>query len=507
VDGFVPEVGNITGREPPGGAAVNGATVAPVPQGERLETDYLVVGAGALAMAFVDTLLEDPDVDIVMVDRRPGPGGHWLDAYPFVRLHQPSVIYGVSSTPLGQDRIEPDGADAGFYERASGAEICGYFDEVMRHRFLASGRVRFLPMSDYLAEGRFRSLVTGRSTEVVVRRRVVDGTYMASRVPATDPPPFEVAEGVGCVPVGGLACVETPPAGYVIVGGGKTALDACCWLLDRGTDPDDITWIRPRDAWVLNRAFFQPHRSALRTFEGTVIQLEAMSECNSVEEVYQRLEESGVMYRTDPTVQPTMMKGGTISRAELDQLCSIRNVVRLGHVQRIELDWIVLDGGSIPTSTDHLHVHCASPGLSDRPARPIFTADTITLQLVTRSSLMLSGALTGFLETTGRKTEEKNRLCRAMAWPHTPFDWLRTLLDGIGTEMGWQDAPDLRDWLERSRLNILRGLAESGDPTQVKELQSRFFAALFPALEKLEAFAAEATAAERARRAPAPEVA
>ena len=88
-----------------------------------LETDYLVVGAGALGMAFVDTLIEHSDADVVMVDRRHRPGGHWLVAYPFVQLHQPSRYYGVHSTPLGQDRIERDGDDAEFYERASGAEI------------------------------------------------------------------------------------------------------------------------------------------------------------------------------------------------------------------------------------------------------------------------------------------------------------------------------------------------------------------------------------------------
>jgi hypothetical protein len=62
---------------------------------------------------------------------------------------------------------------------------------------------------------------------------------MASRVPATDPAPFEVADGVRCVPVGELSALENPAAGYVIIGGGKTALDAICWLLDRGTDPDE----------------------------------------------------------------------------------------------------------------------------------------------------------------------------------------------------------------------------------------------------------------------------
>jgi hypothetical protein len=70
-----------------------------------------------------------------------------------VQLHQPSRFYGVDSTSLGQDRIEPDGMDTGFYERASGAEICGYYDEIMRHRLLASGRVRFFPMCDFLGDG------------------------------------------------------------------------------------------------------------------------------------------------------------------------------------------------------------------------------------------------------------------------------------------------------------------------------------------------------------------
>jgi hypothetical protein len=463
----------------------------------KLETDYLVVGAGALGMAFVDSLIEHSDADIVMVERRHRPGGHWLDSYPFVQLHQPSRFYGVNSTPLGRDRIEPDGMEPGFYERSSGAEICGYFDEIMRHRFLASGRVRFFPMCDYLGERRFRSRVTDQVTDVTVRSHVVDATYMASHVPATDPAPFEVAEGVPCAPVGELTTLENPAAGYVIIGGGKTALDAICWLLDRGTEPDDITWIRPRDTWLLNRAFFQPGQA--RTFAGVVLQLEAMAASESVEEVYERLEEDKVMLRTDRTVVPAMMKGGTASLGELEQLRRIASVVRLGHVERIEPDQIVLEHGSIPTTPDHLHVHCAAAGLSDNPPRPIFTDDTITLQLVTRVGLTLSGALQGFLESTGRTTEEKNTLCPPTVMPHTPFDYLRVVLAGISTEMGWQKAPDLQEWIDRSRLNLLSGLGENGDPAAVREMQGRFFAALFPALDRLQVFAAQATPRERAR--------
>jgi hypothetical protein len=291
--------------------------------------------------------------------------------------------------------------------------------------------------------------------------------------------------------------LDHPAAGYVIVGGGKTALDAICWLLDRGTGPDDITWIRPRDSWVLNRAFFQPGRA--RTFAAVVLQLEAMAACDSVDAVYEELEQHQVVLRTDRTVVPTMMKGGTVSLREFEQLCRIEDVVRLGHVERIARDEIVLEHGSIPTTPDRLHVHCAAPGLSDNPPRPIFTDDTITLQLVTRLGLTLSGALQGFLETTSRPTDEKNALCPPTAMPHTPFDYLRVILAGISTEMGWREAPDLAAWLETSRLNLLHGLGEHDDPATVRDLQGRFFAALPPALERLDEFAAHATPREQAR--------
>ena len=72
----------------------------------ELAVDYLVVGAGASGMAFVDALTAgSDDVEVLLIDRRHRPGGHWHDAYPFVRLHQPSATYGVASHRLGEDRI------------------------------------------------------------------------------------------------------------------------------------------------------------------------------------------------------------------------------------------------------------------------------------------------------------------------------------------------------------------------------------------------------------------
>ncbi len=456
-----------------------------------IATDYLVVGAGALGMAFVDSLLSHSDADVVMVDRRHRPGGHWVDAYPFVQLHQPSRFYGVDSTSLGQDRLTADDG----YERASGAEVCGYFDDVMRHRLLASGRVRFLPKTEYVGDRRVRSLLTGEITDVTVRTRVVDATYLASRVPATDPPPFAVAEGVRCVPVGELARLDEVPAGFVIVGGGKTAMDAVGWLLERGVDADAITWIRPGDAWLLNREFFQPGRA--KTFEGVVLQLEAMVASQTVEEVYERLEAHGEVLRTDPAITPSMTTGATLSVAELEQLRRVQRVVRLGHVLHIEPHEIVLERGTIPTTPAHIHVHCASPGLSNSTPRPIFAGDVVTPQLVTRVGITLSGALVGYVEATRGTTEEKNRLCPPVALPHTPLGYLDAVLSGIRTEMSWSDAPDIAKWLDESRLNLLSGMDET-EQARTQELQPRLFAALFPAFEKLDAFTADTpTAAAR----------
>ncbi len=119
-----------------------------------IEADYLVIGAGATAMAFVDTLVSETSASVVVVDRNHRPGGHWTTAYPFVRLHQPSAYYGVNSRPLGNDTIDGTGLNKGFYELAAGADVCAYFDEVMQQQLLPTGRVTYFPMSEYLGDGR-----------------------------------------------------------------------------------------------------------------------------------------------------------------------------------------------------------------------------------------------------------------------------------------------------------------------------------------------------------------
>jgi hypothetical protein len=218
-----------------------------------LEADYVVVGAGAVGLAFVDVLLDETPCDVLLIDRRAEPGGHWRDAYPFVRLHNVSALYGVNSRPLGSGALDTTGFDAGCMERAGLAEILDYYDTVFREKLLASGRVRWLPQHDYKPEGVAVSLVDGKALRIRARRRVVDTTFTDTRLPKTHGPGFPVAQGVRCISPDALDVKTVSASGYTVIGAGKTAMDVVLHLLSHGVDQDDIAWIRPREPWLLNR--------------------------------------------------------------------------------------------------------------------------------------------------------------------------------------------------------------------------------------------------------------
>jgi NAD(P)-binding Rossmann-like domain len=172
-----------------------------------VDTDYLVVGAGASGLAFVDTLVAETDAEVTVIDRGDAPGGHWLHAYPFVRLHTPSAYHGVNSLTLGEDRIDLAGENTGFYERATGEEVCAYFTEAAA-LLTQTGRVRVLTGHEHLGAGsngeQVRDLRTGELDDVAVRRKVVDARYLEASIPATHVVPFDVAPGVRVMPVNDL---------------------------------------------------------------------------------------------------------------------------------------------------------------------------------------------------------------------------------------------------------------------------------------------------------------
>ncbi len=463
-----------------------------------IETDYLVVGAGASGMAFTDALITETDADVVLVDRRDAPGGHWLVAYPFVRLHQPSAFYGVNSEPLGEDRVDDDGPNAGFYERATSAEICAYYERVLA-RFLASGQVRFLAMSDYVGNAsdghRVVSRVSGSETSVRVRRALVDATYLQGELPVDQPPRFEVDDGVRVIPPNDLVRLGGDAAGYTVIGGGKTALDTCSWLLDHAVEVERIRWIKPRELWAFNRAFIQPLDQVASVIEGVARDMESAALAENAEDLFDRLEASERLIRVDRTVEPTMYRGATLSMNEIETLRTIEHVVRMGRVLRVSEHEVVLEDGSIAAERGHVFVNCTAAGIPRVVARPIFEDGRITVQTVRTGLTPFNAALVGYVEATRDDTREKNRLCPANIYPNAATDWLTTTYTSTRADIVWGEEPDIGAWLERSRLNLAAGLRKHLHEDSVVTALGRVFEHRERALTNLERLIGDRAAA------------
>jgi hypothetical protein len=459
-----------------------------------LETDYLIAGSGAVGMAFADTMLSDSDAQMILVDRHAAPGGHWNDAYPFVTLHQPSSFYGVNSLELSKGLKDEHGMNKGLGDLASGAEVLAYFDQVMRHRFLPSGRVQYFPMCEYLGNKHFRSVLTGNTFEVNVRRKVVDATYLKTTVPSTHTPSFTVAEGMRFMSLNKLPTVADASDGFVVIGGGKTGIDACLWLLNQGVEPDHIRWIMPRDAWLIDRRNTQSSPEFFDAAMGAqAAQFEAINQAESIDDLFNRLEAAGVLQRIDRSVRPAMFHGATVSQAELAALRTITHVIRLGRVQRIERDQIVLQQGAVPTSPNTVHVDCSASAISNLATKPIFEPGLITPQTVRSYQPVFSAALIAHVEATRDSDDEKNKICGVVPLPNHDTDWLRMMIPYMVNQYQWSRDPELRQWLLSARLDGFSAMARQAaqaDP-QKAEIMGRIRAAAMPAVMKLQKFVGE----------------
>ena len=419
------------------------------------EVDYLVVGAGATGMAFTDALVAGSDARVALVDRREGPGGHWRAAYPFVRLHQASQFYGVASTTLGGGALQTDGPEAGLHERADRDTICAYYDAVLE-RLVATGRVELVAGHEHAGGTRLRSLRTGETLEVTGRAapvRLVDARYRSPVIPAESERRYAVADDARVVPVNALADVADA-AHLAVLGSGKTATDAIVTLLGQGVDPDAITWVRPRDPWMLDRARIQPDPAIYLAMVADL--MEAAARAVSLDRLFEDLEEAGIMLRIDRSRTPTMAKAPTLGRWELDLLRSVEHVVRLGHVRSAHGDRLELDGGTVSLPPRAVVVDCAADGLPDRPTVPVWTPERITPQPIRAGFPCFGAALVGHVEATRRDDAEKNRLCAPTAFGNSLRQWARMNADGARSSAVFMAEPDLADWVASTPLNPSR---------------------------------------------------
>lgn len=419
-----------------------------------MQTDYLVIGAGASGLAFVDSLLDHTQAQVTIVDKRDKPGGHWNDAYPFVRLHQPSSFYGVGSMPLGRERIDDQGLNKGFEELASGADITSYFQSVMRDRLIGSGRVRFLPMTAYLGDGRLRQVLSGQQAQIDVKRRIVDASICENGIPLTHKRQFNVAQEVVCIPPNHLPRHAGVHRHFTVLGAGKTAMDTVIWLLENGAAADQLRWVMPRDPWMINRAFSQPSGAFYHeTMGGTARQMAAMLAATTVEEMAEGLEEAGLWLRIDPAVTPQIMHGPTVSIAELERMREVTDILRMGHVQAIEPGCITLAQGRVSAPEQSLYIDCTARALGHTNTWPIFTDERIGLQMIRLFQPTFSAALLARIEAMDIPDKAKNALATPVPMTDTVQTWLRSQIVSTMNQAAWSQVPELKDWIAHSRLD------------------------------------------------------
>ncbi|MRD48910.1 NAD(P)-binding protein [Caenimonas koreensis DSM 17982] len=442
-----------------------------------METDYLIIGSGAVGMAFADTLLDECDAHITIVDRHSKPGGHWNDAYSFVGLHQPSAYYGVNSTELGSRRIDDAGPNKGLYEMASGPEINTYYDKLMTQRFLPSGRVSYHPMSEYAGDGRIVSLLSGAQTQVEVRRKTVDATWFSPNVPSTHTPKFAVGEGVRVMPPNALPQLwleqqgNSAPRQFCVLGAGKTAMDTVVWLLRNGAAPDAIQWVVPRDSWIVNRLQTQPGLEFFNySVGGEADKLEAFAQAQSIDELFLRLEALGQMLRIDTAHMPTMFHYATISTGEVDLLRTVRRVIRMGRVQSITRDAMELEHGRVAMEPATLYVDCTASAIRREASQPVFQGSRIAIQLLRAPLVVLSAAQSAYIEVHGDDDEGKNAVCKPVPFPNDLAGYARATQVSMMNQMAWSQDPARRQWLRDSRLDGFSRMVSELDKSDAERL-------------------------------------
>jgi len=453
-------------------------------------TDYLVVGSGASAMAFVDTILQETDASVTMIDRRAVPGGHWNDAYPFVRLHQPAGFYGVASKPLGRDRIETDGLNAGMFELSSGVEITAYYHDLMNEVFLPSGRVTYLPLTEYVGDGTVVSTLSGARRDIE-HETLVDATYLTTSIPSTHERKFEVADGVTCIPPNQLPRLAAGRPHITVLGGGKTGVDALTWLLSNGYPAESVSWVVPRDAWFLNRRNYQPAMDFFDfVFGGMATHYEVMAEAPTVDELCLEFERTGRLVRVDPSVWPTMFHAAILSEQELETLRRIPDVIRGQRVRRIETDAIVLDTTTVEAAADTLYVDCTASAVADNvnDRTPVFEPGRINLQMIRQFQPCFSSALIAFIEANVDDEAERRSMTRPTPMTDTFDDYLRGFIDNTMNQAVWMQDESVARWIGSTRLDGFSRIAQQVSPGDTEKMAvfGRIDAATPRALENLQ---------------------
>jgi hypothetical protein len=303
------------------------------------------------------------------------------------------------------------------------------------------------------------------------------------------PPPYKISDGVEVITPNGLLDIQRPYAGYTVVGGGKTALDSCLWLLANGIEPSRITWIRSRDAWCFRRGIMQsPDLFRDQNVTSTMAAGQAIMSATSIDDMFLRLEKARYLVRVDENIKPTVWKCAMVSDLEIEQLKRIRNVIRKGRVLAVSKDQVTLTDGSYSPVQDCIYIDCSATAIPKRPTVPVFDGKHITLQPVRACQQVFSAAMIAHIDATYDDETAKNDLSTPVPFPEHSYEFVRQRVQSFRNEILWRKHPKTAAWLANSRLDVIGALfpLPPSDPKEREQFEAAITGAFTAQMEKLE---------------------
>ncbi|MEM8900590.1 MAG: hypothetical protein AAGC85_20915, partial [Bacteroidota bacterium] len=232
---------------------------------------------------------------------------------------------------------------------------------------------------------------------------------------------------------------------FCVIGNGKTGMDAVLFLLEKGVDPDNISWVAPNDAWLFNRS----HTYIRLVTKELLTHADIMVNASKPDDVFLEMEKRGGILRLDQDILPTKWRCATVSEPELHQLQRIEHIIRQGRVQRITKSEIQLQKGTVPYAEGTLFVNCTADGLAKRTPKPIFSGKEITLQAVIFCQQVFSAAIIARLELASLSDKQRNNVI-PVPHPEVKDDWPGVYFASIRNLL-WLNR-FLPLWMRRSRL-------------------------------------------------------
>jgi hypothetical protein len=341
------------------------------------------------------------------------------------------------------------------WERASRDEILAYFDEVMQ-KFQLTGRVRYFPMCTYDEEsGLIRSVLNQENAwPVTVTRKVVDTTQACVRVPGSlgrGKPPFDVAPDARYVPANDLPrVIMSPHPKYVVIGAGRTGIDAVLWLLSMGVNPSMLQWVVPRDMWCFCREAMTPESFVDTNLSFWNATMQAKSDealcteierlgiwCHILDDEQAPINSTSVRKNLKDTMA---FHGVQVSKEELASLRQVTDIVRFGHVVKLHAEELECENGSVPEAPGTLYIDCTSSWIREaREPVPIFQEKKIVLQIIQEVyngpgdfNVCFHATLTAFIECHYPDSNEwKNSACTPVKPVDNHLDWLKSQLESF----------------------------------------------------------------------------